>query len=908
LNWGINNTSAWLNVSTTSGSLSSGTQTSLTITLAPAATNLANGIYNATLLVTNTTSQFVQSITVGVLVGQSLVQNGGFETGDFTSWTLNGSGGGDNFVAGSSTISGLTPHTGSYYAALGQLGSLAYLSQTLPTLPGQFYLLSLWFNSSSNPYSKNDTTPNEFSVSWNGNTLFDKTNVGKLGWTNLQFVVSANSVNTLLKFGARDDPYYLGLDDVTLTPGFAPSISVQPTNSLTILSGGNAVFSTVAGGSTPLVYQWRKNGINISNGGGISGATSNVLTLASVTTNSAANYTLLITNVFGAATSSVAALTVVLPPTLTSAPTNHTVECGSNNITFVAAATGTPPLNFQWSLDGTPVSGATNTSFSLTNVHLPNHTITVLVTNLYASISSNALLTVHDTTAPVITLNGGNPIFLELGGAFTDPGATANDTCAGSVSVATSGTVNTGAVGTNTLTYTSADGNGNTNTATRAVIVHDTTPPTILWSFTNLVLATGTNCTAPMPDVTGTNFILATDLSGALTVSQIPTNHSGLPLGTNIVFISVADASGNTAYSTNTIVVQDQTPPQIFSQPQSQTNVIGATANFSVFATACTPLAFQWFFNNSPLASQTNCTLSISNLNLALAGNYSVIATASGGSTTSSVAVLTVNLIFPSIAIASSENPSGYRDNINFTATMTPSNAGGMIQFLTNDFAFDAEILSAGQTASTNLASLPRGKNLVTAIYSGDSNDLPATNTFAQIVTNHPPAATDFSAKRFGGLPLKISVSALSSNWSDPDGDIVSLAAIGISTNGVTVTNNSGTLVYCNSNNVDDQFVCTIADGFGGTNFQNVNITFIPLPQAAVPSITGLAQDNNGDIMLNLAGASGFTYVLETTTNLLFPGGWLPVATNVLGTNGTWQFNDTATNNPQQFYRLKLVP
>ena len=139
-------------------------------------------------------------------------------------------------------------------------------------------------------------------------------------------------------------------------------------------------------------------------------------------------------------------------------------------------------------------------------------------------------------------------MFVELGGAFTDPGATANDTCAGVVPVIVSGRVNTDAVGTNTLTYTATDGNGNTNSATRTVIVRDTTPPAISWSFTNLVLAADTNCGALMPDVTGTNYILATDLSGALTISQDPTNNFILPLGTNVVVIAVADASGNTAF------------------------------------------------------------------------------------------------------------------------------------------------------------------------------------------------------------------------------------------------------------------------------------------------------------------------------------------------------------------------
>ena len=689
-----------------------------------------------------------------------------------------------------------------------------------------------------------------------------------------------------------------------LNVGFAPGFSAQPAN-LTILSGGNAVFSATVGGSTPLAFQWRKNGTNLVNGTGISGATSNVLTLAAVTTNSSGNYNLSVTNSFGAITSSVATLTVVLPPTITSSSlTNRTVQCGSNNVAFAVTVTGTPPLSIQWSLDGSSVTGATNMSFSLTNLHLPNHTVTVTITNLYSSVISNAVVTVLDTLAPVITLNGGNPIYVELGSTFTDPGATANDLCVGVVPVSVSGSVNTNALGTNTLTYTATDGNGNTNTATRTVIVRDTTPPTILWSFTNLVLAANTNCSAAMPDVTGTNFILATDLSGALTISQIPTNTAILPLGTNVVVITVEDSSGNAAYSTNTVVVQDQTPPVISSQPQSQTNLFGSTATFSVAATACTPLVFQWYFTNAMLTAQTNGTLTLSNLNTGAAGNYSVVVTAAGGSTTSSVAALTVNLLSSTVALASSENPSGFKDNVDFTATITPANAGGNVQFLTNSVAFDTEPVVVGAALSTNLSSLPRGTNFVTAVYSGDANYLPATNSLAQVVTNHPPVATPAFYTNTASFTLIIAIADLATHWSDVDGDAVSLAAVSVSTKGITLTNTGTALVYFNSNNVADQFTCTITDGFGGTNFQTVFIA--PSPDTT-PLITGVVAGNGG-VTLSLGGAPGYTYILQTTTNLAPPANWLPAATNTLGTNGVWQFTDTqATNFTQRFYRLELA-
>ena len=106
---------------------------------------------------------------------------------------------------------------------------------------------------------------------------------------------------------------------------------------------------------------------------------------------------------------------------------------------------------------------------------------------------------------------------------------------------------------------------GNTNTFSRTVVVRDTTPPVIAWSFTNLVLTAITN--AVLPDLTGTNYILASDSAGPVTITQSPTNNAVLPLGTNIIILTVTDSSGNQAFSTNTVVVLDDppTPPTINS-------------------------------------------------------------------------------------------------------------------------------------------------------------------------------------------------------------------------------------------------------------------------------------------------------------------------------------------------------
>jgi hypothetical protein len=78
------------------------------------------------------------------------------------------------------------------------------------------------------------------------------------------------------------------------------------------MEGATVAFSAVAASSSPLSYQWRLNGTNnLVNGLNVSGANTNVLVLTNITTNSAGNYSLFVSNAFGNATSSNALLTVL---------------------------------------------------------------------------------------------------------------------------------------------------------------------------------------------------------------------------------------------------------------------------------------------------------------------------------------------------------------------------------------------------------------------------------------------------------------------------------------------------------------------------------------------------------------------------------------------------------------------
>ena len=92
--------------------------------------------------------------------------------------------------------------------------------------------------------------------------------------------------------------------------------------------------------------------------------------------------------------------------------------------------------------------------------------------------------------------------------------------------------------------------------------------------------------------------------------------------------------------------------PVITAQPQSQTVVEGATVNFEVVASGTAPLNFQWQFNGTNITNALSSSLSLTNVMIANAGNYSVAVGNSAGSTNSQSATLTVNSVTGQAAVS----------------------------------------------------------------------------------------------------------------------------------------------------------------------------------------------------------------------------------------------------------------
>lgn len=191
--------------------------------------------------------------------------------------------------------------------------------------------------------------------------------------------------------------------NLALLPDGPPEIIEQPGN-LEVAYPTNLVFTVVADGMEPLSYRWFLNGIALINGTRITGVNTTSLSVSNAQFTDSGKYTLIVSNMFGVVQTTGAVLTVISPPIITLQPTGRSVIAGTN-ITLTTAATGTPPLGYQWLLEGEAIPGATKTSLSLSNIQSSQSgNYSLRVTNVYGvTESSNALVTVLESPPYILT-------------------------------------------------------------------------------------------------------------------------------------------------------------------------------------------------------------------------------------------------------------------------------------------------------------------------------------------------------------------------------------------------------------------------------------------------------------------------------------------------------------------------
>jgi len=167
-----------------------------------------------------------------------------------------------------------------------------------------------------------------------------------------------------------------------------------------------------------------------------------------------------------------------------------------------------------------------------------------------------------DSTKPVINLVGNSEIILNVGGTYTEQGATASDNYDGNITskIVKTGTVNTKVVGTYKIQYNVTDSNGNkANTVTRTIKVVDKTKPTIkLNGNPEIIINVGGT-------YTDKGATASDNYDGDITSKIVKTGTvKANVVGTYKIQYNVTDSNGNKADTvTRTIKVVDKTKPEI---------------------------------------------------------------------------------------------------------------------------------------------------------------------------------------------------------------------------------------------------------------------------------------------------------------------------------------------------------
>jgi uncharacterized repeat protein (TIGR03803 family) len=442
--------------------------------------------------------------------------------------------------------------------------------------------------------------------------------------------------------------------------GVKPVITQNP-QSLSVVAGSSASFTNTATGSPPLYYQWYLNATTL-----LSGKTNAILVIPSASNSLAGYYSVIVTNLYGSATSTPALLTVQpgVAPTITQQAHDFTVTNGLT-ATFTNVASGTEPIFYRWFFDAnTPVSSGTDqTVFTISSAtsNQDGYYTTIVSNQFGTATSAPARLTVIvPISKPVFTqqpqdesvTNGYDALFTNVASStlpityqwyFNTNTAIAGGTNA----ILTVGFVSTNDAGYYTVVVSSSAGSVTSAPArltiisTKPIIFLEPQPAIVndgdTFSFT--VVAAGEG---PLRYNWYTNIILNAKLQRNETTSTL--TGTAKPTLSGLTYIVIVTNSLGKATSSPPALLTVVTKPIIIQQPDDVVVTNGDPFGFTAAAMGPGTLSYQWFFDtNSAISGATGTSLSYSNATAALAGHYSLRAVNSYGAVTSRFALLVVS-------------------------------------------------------------------------------------------------------------------------------------------------------------------------------------------------------------------------------------------------------------------------
>ncbi len=475
----------------------------------------------------------------------------------------------------------------------------------------------------------------------------------------------------------------------------APTITAQPAGQ-NVSVGANVTFTAAATGTGPLTYQWERNGSPIS------GATSSSLSLSSVQTSDAGNYSAVVTDANGlATTSSAATLTLALNSQTIAFPAIGSVAIGIPVVLQASASSGLPVSFAVQSGNATIAGGATLTIFDANPV--------TIAANCPGNTTYGAAPSVTQT---IVAFVGGPQLYFGSigssssssydGGYRTQAVSTSTSLAAFINASGSSGTLVGYIAGINAgFIVNFVLSNGRFSQATTAIAAGNGPGQTLTFSgsvsggvltgtiqelnmsfsatldssggstaaISGLYVAAGGSSGCCLYSVVGTQgdvFALAVTpggiSAGAGTVNPNNSFSVTATLGsaaaiTGSVNSGTAAISGSiTPSSGGSINVSGESSvnmPSIVTQPTSQTANAGTNVALSVAATGKSNLTYQWQLNGSNMPGATGSTLTLSNIGTTQTGNYTVVVADAYNSVSSNAGVVTVNVATHPINISS---------------------------------------------------------------------------------------------------------------------------------------------------------------------------------------------------------------------------------------------------------------
>jgi hypothetical protein len=179
---------------------------------------------------------------------QELVTNGGFDSGDFSGYTLSGC---STAPAGWDVAYGVSAGqfvTNPYAYFRCDNNQYTIMTQYLATTPGQLYNISF-----SGANTASNGAGNSTRILFGGTTVFDQAlNTGSYTWTAFTTTGVATSESTALQFEIYNNPAQTFIDDISVSAATGTSTVPEP-SSLALLASGLV-------GLVPVVRRSRRNG------------------------------------------------------------------------------------------------------------------------------------------------------------------------------------------------------------------------------------------------------------------------------------------------------------------------------------------------------------------------------------------------------------------------------------------------------------------------------------------------------------------------------------------------------------------------------------------------------------------------------------------------------------------------